>query len=86
MTDERQEQQSTTFERALARLEQIVAGIESGRTSLEESIDKYAEGTGLIKQCRTILDAAEKKIQILARDDAGGLAVEDELDDAATDA
>jgi len=80
---EQQDQQKMTFEQAMARLEQIVAGIEGGQTSLEESIDKYAQGTGLIKQCRTILDAAEKKIQILARDDAGGLAVEGELDDDA---
>ncbi len=86
MTELQDQQKKMTFEQAMAKLEQIVAGIEGGQTSLEESIDKYAEGTALIKQCRTILDAAEKKIQVLARDDAGGLAVEGELDDEATDA
>jgi len=88
MTEQQQPdpQQKLTFEQAMAKLEKIVTGIEGGQTSLEESIDQYAEGTGLIKQCRTILDAAEKKIQVLARNDAGGLAVEGELDDDATDA
>ena len=70
-----------TFEQAMDTLERIVAGIEGGEISLEESIAKYAEGTALIKQCRTILDAAEKKIQVLARDEAQGLAVTGELDD-----
>ena len=57
-----------TFEQALAKLEEIVAQIEAGQISLEESIDKYGEGTKLIIQCRTILDSAEKKIQLLAKD------------------
>ena len=70
-----------TFEQALEELEEIVARIEAGEVSLEESIEKYAEGTALIKQCRAILDAAEKKIQVLARDEAQGLKVEGELDD-----
>jgi len=75
-----------TFEQAMDNLEQIVAGIEGGETSLEESIEKYAEGTELIKQCRAILDAAEKKIRLLARDEAGGLKVAGELEDDSADA
>ena len=75
------EQKKMTFEQAMDELERIVAGIEGGQITLEESIEKYAEGTALIKQCRSILDAAEKKIQILARDEAQGLKVEGELDD-----
>ena len=75
------QQKKMTFEQAMDTVERIVAGIEGGEISLEESIEKYAEGTALIKQCRAILDAAEKKIQILARDEAAGLAVTGELDD-----
>lgn len=59
--------QTLTFEKALQKLEQIVAEIEEGKVSLEVSIGKYAEGTELITQCRAILDEAEKKIQLLAR-------------------
>ncbi|NQU75551.1 MAG: exodeoxyribonuclease VII small subunit [Planctomycetes bacterium] len=54
-----------TFEQALEKLEQIVSQIESGQIGLEESIARYAEGTKLISHCRSVLDAAEKKIQLL---------------------
>ena len=57
-----------TFEQALAKLEAIVSQIEEGKISLEEAIDKYGEGIELISQCRTILDSAEKKIQMLVKD------------------
>ena len=67
------------FEQALEQLEKIVAEIEEGKVSLEESIDKYGEGIKLIKQCRTILDSAEKKIQLLARTEAGALEPAGEL-------
>ena len=63
----------TTFEEALERLERLVEEIESGQVPLEQSVEKYTEGTRLVKQCRTILDAAEKRIQLLAKNDAGAL-------------
>jgi len=77
------EQKKMTFEQAMDELERIVAGIEGGQITLEESIEKYAEGTALIKQCRSILDAAEERIRILARDEGQGLKVVGEMDDDA---
>ncbi len=74
-------EKKTTFEQALGKLEQIVEQIESGEIGLEESIARYEEGTRLIKQCRGILDAAEKKIELLAKADDGGLAEAGELED-----
>ena len=65
--------QEPQFEESLAKLEQIVSAIERGEVSLEESIDKYAEGVKLIKQCRKILDTAEKKIKRLTEADDGVL-------------
>ena len=56
-----------SFEQALTRLEQIVSQIEGGKVPLEESIEKYAQGIELIKQCRAILESAERKIQVLAK-------------------
>jgi len=70
-----------TFAEALEGLEKIVTEIESGDVPLEESIEKYAEGIKLIKQCRTILDAAEKKIQILSKSEGGQLEVTGELEE-----
>jgi len=74
-----------TFEQALERVEHIVADIEQGKVSLEDSIEKYAEGIKLIKQCRQILDAAEKKIQVLAVQGGRQADVEGELDEQDAD-
>ena len=73
--------QKMTFEQALSKLEEIVTKIEEGKVPLEESIEKYAQGIGLIKQCRAILDGAEKKIQLLAKGEGQTLEVSGELPD-----
>ena len=59
-----------SFEDAIKDLTQIVAKIEGGQTALDESIDQYAHGMALIKHCRSILQAAEKKIEKISADDA----------------
>lgn len=70
-----------SFEQALAALERIVTEIEEGKVSLEQSIERYAQGIALIKQCREILDSAEKKIQLLAKGEGGQAEVTGELDE-----
>ena len=65
-----------TFEESLAKLEEIVEAIETGQVPLEESIAKYADGIKLIKQCRSILDRAEKKVEILVGKQGGGRKLE----------
>jgi len=70
-----------TFEQALEDLEQIVSAIETGEIGLEESIDKYAKGIKLIKYCRGVLDAAEKKIQLLTAAEDETLQAAGELDE-----
>jgi exodeoxyribonuclease VII small subunit len=76
------EKPNPTFEQALGRLEKLVEQIESGQIGLEESIARYEEGIRLIQQCRAILDAAEKRIQLLAKGEGGGLAPAGELEPA----
>jgi len=73
--------QALSFEKALEKLETIVQEIESGEVPLEKSIEKYAEGIELVKNCRTILDAAEKKIQLLAKGEDGSLTPAGEMED-----
>ena len=41
----KEKEQKLTFEEALEKLETLVTEIEEGKVSLEESIEKYAEGT-----------------------------------------
>ena len=59
-----------SFEEALAELEKIVEEVEQGKVGLEQSIAKYEEGMKLIKHCRKVLDAAEKKIETISKDAA----------------
>jgi exodeoxyribonuclease VII small subunit len=54
-----------SFEAALAELESIVQGMESGKLSLEESLAAYQRGAVLLKHCQGALAAAERKIQVL---------------------
>lgn len=51
-----------TFEKAMTRLEQIVAMLESGRCTLDESMKLFEEGTKLTAYCSKSLKTAEQKI------------------------
>jgi exodeoxyribonuclease VII small subunit len=61
------------FEECLARLEQIVAALESGRLPLEESLKVFEEGVALARHCGRYLEEAERRIELLAKDDTGAL-------------
>lgn len=63
--------EGTRFEDALARLEQIVHALEAGNLSLDDSLRAFEEGTGLLRLCARRLDEAERRIEILAKDEGG---------------
>ncbi|MGB9826015.1 MAG: exodeoxyribonuclease VII small subunit [Desulfofundulus sp.] len=54
-----------TFEAAMARLEEITQALERGDLALEEALAYFKEGTALIEHCQSLLDAAEKTLQLL---------------------
>jgi len=56
------------FESALGRLEEITEELESGESSLEESIELYTEGLNIAKFCNDTLTDAEKKIKLIVKD------------------
>jgi exodeoxyribonuclease VII small subunit len=66
-----------TFEKALAELEQIVAKLEKGGTALNESLALFEKGIKLTRYLRNELDKAERKIEILLKDEKGALRAED---------
>lgn len=61
-----------TFEKAMARLEQIVAALESGKASLDDSLKLFEEGTKLTAYCSKLLQEAEQKIVKLTDVENGG--------------
>lgn len=76
-----------TFEKALAELEQIVAKLEKGAVSLNDSLALFEKGVKLARFLRGELDKAERKVEILLKDEKGGMKAEDfDADRAAEDA
>jgi exodeoxyribonuclease VII small subunit len=66
-----------TLETAMQRVSEIVSSMESGDMPLEKLIESYEEGTALVKMCQEKLDAAEKRIQIIARNARGEVSLEE---------
>ena len=56
---------TVNFESSLKKLEQIVAKLEDGDISLEDSVKSFEEGIGLVKECQKQLSAAELKVKKL---------------------
>jgi exodeoxyribonuclease VII small subunit len=59
------------FEDCLARLEQIVGALETGNLPLEESLKVFEEGIALARHCSRYLDDAERRIEMLVKDESG---------------
>lgn len=53
------------FEKSLKALEDIVARLEKGECTLEESIELFESGMTNIKACQQALSSAEQKIKTL---------------------
>ena len=54
-----------TFEAALAELEKVVADMETGKLSLEESLAAYQRGVELLQHCRGRLEDAQQRVRVL---------------------
>ena len=61
-----EEGKKLSFEDAYAQLEKIVAKMESGKLTLEESVKAYEEGAKLVKYCESELARYEEVIKKLA--------------------
>ena len=55
------------FEEALGRLEDIVKKMEAGDMTLEESLKAFEEGIKLARLCSRKLDEAERRVEILIK-------------------
>jgi exodeoxyribonuclease VII small subunit len=60
-----------TFEASLEALEQIVQQLEGGALPLEQSLDLFEKGIRLSRECQERLSQAERRIEILLRDNQG---------------
>lgn len=56
------------FEEAMKRLEHIVASLEKGNLSLDESLKMFEEGMKLLHFCSRKLEEAEEKVTVLIKE------------------
>ena len=59
-----------SFEESIKELTNIVGKIEQGQIPLQDSLEQYEKGMALIKQCRIILEKAEKRIEKISEPDS----------------
>ena len=59
------------FETALKRLEDIVKKLENGELSLDSALELFEEGVKLSRFCHTKLEEAERRVEILLKNDSG---------------
>lgn len=69
MTEERPE--GLDFEAALQELEELVASLEQGDLSLEESLRRFERGVHLTRRCQEALRRAEQKVRLLLETEEG---------------
>ena len=55
------------FEEAVGKLEDIVRKMETGDMTLEESLKAFEEGIKLARLCSRKLDEAERRVEILLK-------------------
>ncbi len=67
------------FEKRLNRLEEIVARMETGDLSLDDSLKLFEEGVKLSRDCNAELNEAEQKVRMLLSVDTNGKAVTKEF-------
>lgn len=73
-------EQSKTFEASMCRLEEIVKKLEAGDLPLDQALELFEEGTGLVKLSNQLLDEAELKVMKLMKG-ADGAPIETEFED-----
>ncbi len=60
------------YDELLARLEKVVAELEGGGLTLEQSLEKFAQGMSLAREAQRKLDDAERRVEQLVKTADGG--------------
>ena len=62
-----------SFETALERLEHIVKALEDGELPLDDALELFEEGIRLSRFCHGKLEQAERRVEILLKNESGEL-------------
>ena len=72
------------FEDALGELQQIVSSLENGQVSLEQSLSQFERGVSLVSHCKSLLDQAHQRVEIVVSRQASGVVETAPFDVSAT--
>ena len=68
---------NNSFEANLAEIDMIIAKMESGELSLEDSVKEYEKAMKLLKKSSDLLEAAEGKLYQVMKNQEGELQIEE---------
>lgn len=84
MTKTKAPPKNLSFEKALERLQEIVAALEDPEKGLEASLELFEEGVALSRFCRSRIDEIQKRVEVVLKETPEGLAtgpLDEELED-----
>jgi exodeoxyribonuclease VII small subunit len=70
------------FERSLEELEAIVHELEEGQLGLAEALERYEQGVKHLTHCYRLLEAAERKVELLTSVADDGTASTESFDES----
>ena len=68
MSDEERQPDELSFEDAMESLESIVSSLEGERLPLEEMLQSYERGVKLLRVCRSRIETARQRVEIITAD------------------
>ena len=72
---EKESEDTVSLETGLQHLEVIVKTLEQKDLPLEKALSLFKEGVGLVQYCSSVLNQAEKQMELLLEDSDGQLQV-----------
>ena len=67
--------QEMSFEEGIGKLEKIVRELEQKEVPLEEELNFFRQGIEMVQHCNSLLDRAEKQMEILLEGPDGELEI-----------
>lgn len=68
-----------TFEESMLELGEILSSMESGKLTLDESIEAYEKAVKMIGECRASLEGSRRRIEILKQGSGEAVEIDDEF-------
>lgn len=60
-----------SFEQGIEKLERVIDDLDKNNVPLDQALQLFNDGIGLVKHCNGLLDSAEEKVKVLLEDTNG---------------